>query len=403
MRTVAAMLLGKLARYLLRLVRRGGGSALPGTIAYKIQPKLLTKAIESAPLGLIAVSGTAGKSTTTKAIVELLRAQGLAVFTNPSTANIRQGLYAAVLQFGSWRGQIKADVVVLELDEGHGAALIDSLKPRLTVLTNVLPDQLDRFVDPVFVQQKLERIARASAKVVLNTDDPNLLEFAAGMDVIGYGLTRQFEGERPEYAINYSQPARLNPRYEVLRVEDATAEIVADEQRFFVKLPAAGTHQALNIAAAIAAVIEITNPSAELVENTLESMPPVFARDERVEINGRLVRLMLVQNFVSFNLNLENLSGSERPLMLMAGSDIHDPSWLWNVDFSGLRRVDVVGGLNAYDLALVLSYNNVEIGQVLQSPQEAADFFLTLPGDEPTILFSADAMRRTRRHLGLAK
>ncbi len=397
------MMLGKTARFLLRLVRRGGGSALPGTIAFKIQPKLLARAIESAPMGLIAVSGTAGKSTTTKAIVELLRAQGYEVFTNPSTANIRQGLYAAVLQFGNWRGRIKADVVVLELDEGHGAALIDSLKPRLSVLTNVLPDQLDRFVDPEFVQEKLARIARASEKVVLNTDDPNLLEFAQGLEVVGYGLARGFEGDRPDYAINFSQPPRITPKFEVIRVEDASAEIASGETRYFVKLPAAGTHQALNIAAAIAAVTEITQAEPELIESTLESMPPVFARDERVDIQGREVRLMLVQNFVSFNLNLENISGTESPLMLMAGSDIHDPSWLWNVDFSKLRRVDVVGGLNAYDLALVLSYNNVEIGEVIQSPQDAADYFLTLPGDEPTILFSADTMRRTRRHLGLAK
>jgi hypothetical protein len=65
--------------------------------------------------------------------------------------------------------------------------------------------------------------------------------------------------------------------------------------------------------------------------------------------------------------------------------------------------VDVVGGLNAYDLALALTYSGVEIGTVIQSPQDAADYFLDLPGDTPTIMFSADAMRRTRRHLGLAK
>jgi len=298
---------------------------------------------------------------------------------------------------------IRADVVVLELDEGHGAALIGTLKPRLTVLTNVLPDQLDRFVDPEYVQEKLERIARASGKVVLNVDDKNLLGFADGLDVVGYGLARGFEGDRPEYAINFSQPARIQPRFEVQRIEGASAEITDGENRYFVKLPAAGTHQALNIAAAIAAVQDIAPTDQDVIEKALEQMPPVFARDERVLVQDRLVRLMLVQNFVSFNLNLENITGTESPLMLMAGSDIHDPSWLWNVDFSKLRRVDVVGGLNAFDLALVLSYNNVEIGKVIQSPQDAADYFLTLPGDEPTILFSADAMRRTRRHLGIAK
>lgn len=397
------MLLGKIARYLLRLVRRGGGSALPGTIAFKIQPRLLSRAISSAPHGLIAVSGTAGKSTTTKVIVELLRAAGLKVFTNPSTANIRQGLYAAVLQFGDLRGRIDADIVVLELDEGHGAALISDLKPKLSVLTNVLSDQLDRFVDPEFVQEKLKRIAMASDQVIVNGDDPNLLEFAHEVNSTAFGLSRNFEGERPEYAINFSQPDPFSLSTEVVRIEGTSAEIATKQARYFVKLPSAGTHQALNVAAAITAVERTIAVDQELVETTLEAMPPVFARDEKTNIRGREVRLMLVQNSISFNLNLENISGTETPLMLMAGSDIHDPSWLWGVDFSRLTRVDVVGGLNAFDLALALVYNGVEIGKVIQSPQDAADYFLELPGDSPTIMFSADAMRRTRRHLGLAK
>ncbi len=69
MRTFLAMALGKTARFLLRLVRRGGGSALPGTIAAAIQPNLLARAIQSAPQGLVVVSGTAGKSSTTNLIV----------------------------------------------------------------------------------------------------------------------------------------------------------------------------------------------------------------------------------------------------------------------------------------------------------------------------------------------
>jgi UDP-N-acetylmuramyl tripeptide synthase len=158
MRTFLAMALGKTARFLLRLVRRGGGSALPGTIAATIQPKLLERAIQSAPQGLVVVSGTAGKSSTTKLIVALLEAHGLRVFTNPSTANIKQGYYASILQFGDLRGRIAADIVVLEWDEGHGAALAQELKPRMAVITNVLSDQLDRFVDPIYVQEILVQI-----------------------------------------------------------------------------------------------------------------------------------------------------------------------------------------------------------------------------------------------------
>ena len=129
----------------------------------------------------------------------------------------------------------------------------------------------------------------------------------------------------------------------------------------------------------------------------------MFARNEISQIGGRGVNLRLVQNPTSFQLNLDDLSGGERPLMLMAGSDIHDPSWLWTVDFTSLKRVDIVGGSNAFDLALRLDYSGVEVGEVIADPRAAADNFLQLPGDSPTILFSADAMRRVRRHLGLAK
>jgi hypothetical protein len=87
----------------------------------------------------------------------------------------------------------------------------------------------------------------------------------------------------------------------------------------------------------------------------------------------------------------------------MAGSDIHDPSWLWGVDFKMLKYVDVVGGFNAHELALRLKIAGVKFGEVLVEADKAAEAFLGLPGESPVIMFSADSMRRTRRYLGLAK
>jgi hypothetical protein len=89
--------------------------------------------------------------------------------------------------------------------------------------------------------------------------------------------------------------------------------------------------------------------------------------------------------------------------MLMAGRDIHDPSWLWTVDFSKIKKVDIVGGFNANELALRLAFDGVEVGVVIEDAIAAADSFLALPGTGHTLLFSADAMRRVRRHWGLAK
>ena len=402
MRTFLAMLAGKATRFLIRRVRRGGGSALPGTIAATIQPKLLNRVIDSSALGLVVVSGSAGKSSTTKMLVELLRAHGLKVFTNPSTANIKQGLYAAILQFADYRGRIEADIVVLEWDEGHGAALAEELKPKLAILTNVFSDQLDRFIDPEIVTEKLKEIYCHSEKVVINVDDKNLTQFAAGEKSIGFSSAKS---NLPplEYALNFGADPNLPASVEVLSHDQESIQISAHGRMLSIAAKNPATHQAMNLAAAIAATAEIISPDWSLVEKTLSSLPPVFARDEIADIRGRRVRLMLVQNPTSFRLNLQEISGEERPLMLMAGGDIHDPSWLWTVDFSKLSFVDIVGGRNAHELALRLRYQGVSIGAIHPEASDASEAFLAISGDSPTILFSADAMRRTRRYLGLAK
>lgn len=404
MRTFLAMALGKTARFLLRLVRRGGGSALPGTIAATIQPKLLERAIQSAPQGLVVVSGTAGKSSTTKLIVALLEAHNLRVFTNPSTANIKQGYYASILQFGDLRGRIAADIVVLEWDEGHGAALAQELKPRMAVITNVLSDQLDRFVDPIYVQEKLGEIIKNSSTVIANRDDRNVAQIASGnSDVFGFGLAAELLPEGPSYAINFGEKPELSAS---ALIKHATAERLLIMLKG-TDLEIAGNYenlsQAMNVASSVLAIDELIEIDRDLVAHTVEALPPVFARDEMATVRDRLVRLMLVQNPTSFQLNLDKLQTTPHPLMIMAGRDIHDPSWLWTVDFSKLDYVDVVSGFNAPELALRLHYAGVEVRLVEQKIDLANEHFAKLGGSEPTILFSADAMRRTRRYLGLAK
>ncbi len=402
MRSFLAVLVGKTARFLLRRIRRGGGSAFPGTVAAAIDPNLLKRAIDSAPMGLVVVSGSAGKSSTTQVLVELLRAHGLKVFTNPSTANIRQGLYAAILQFGDHLGRIDADIVVLEWDEGHGAALAEKLKPRLAILTNVFSDQLDRFIDPELVTEKLKEIHDHSANVVLNADDKNLTQFADPSKVTTFSLSPGID-DRPNYALNFGPEHKFESVVEVTAVGGGVVKLRALEAPLEFQTQADAVHQAMNLAAAVAGLQELVDPDWDSVVQTVQSLPPVFARDEIADIRGRKVRLMLVQNPTSFALNLDEITGQERPLMLMAGGDIHDPSWLWTVDFSKLTSVDVVGGRNAHELALRLRYQGVRVGAIEPETDKSSELFLSLPGDNPTILFSADAMRRTRRYLGLAK
>lgn len=402
MRTLLAVAAGKLLRRLLRVFRRGGGSALPGVIASKIDPMLLTKALGSCRKGLVVVSGSAGKSSTTFQLVKLLENHGLKVFTNPSTANIKQGLFAAVLKESNLLGQIDYDIAVMEWDEGHGAALAEQFDIRLAVLTNVLSDQLDRFVDPELVVEKLQKIASAAEIVVANADDKNLTQILTEhQQVFGFGLSDELISiaEAPKYALNFGEHPKLEKQVKVW----GRKPYVVGFNDFDTSVPVDSPELALNYAAALLAASKLIEIDHDKVRVQFQSRQGVFARNELTEIYGRGVNLRLVQNPTSFQLNLDELSGDENPLMLMAGRDIHDPSWLWTVDFSSLKRVDIVGGFNAYELALRLSVAGVEIGEVFTEIPDATEAFFKLPGNKPTILFSADAMRRFRRFTKVAK
>ena len=73
-------LLGQGIRYASTL--RGGGSAFPGLVMEKLHPRFVAEELAKLPYGVVVVSGTNGKTTTTKMAVQLLEAQGLKVFTN---------------------------------------------------------------------------------------------------------------------------------------------------------------------------------------------------------------------------------------------------------------------------------------------------------------------------------
>ncbi|NBQ97745.1 MAG: DUF1727 domain-containing protein, partial [Microbacteriaceae bacterium] len=102
-------------------------------------------------------------------------------------------------------------------------------------------------------------------------------------------------------------------------------------------------------------------------------------------------------------LNLDNIQGKPDQVFVAVGRDVHDPSWLWTVDFKKLEHVSIVSGFNYADAALALKYNGVVVERVEADYFKAIDDFLSLPKPRvgiKTVLYSADAMRRLRRYKG---
>jgi len=413
-RYVPAIAAGRLARAAARLRKPGGGSAVPGLVVDRLAPGYLERTLASFPDGLVVVSGSSGKSTTTKMLVAVLRAHGLEVFTNGSTANIRQGLISALVEASDLRGRVPGDVAVLEMDEGHGARIMQGLSARVVSLTNVMVDQIDRFFDSEMVASMLGRIAgRATEAVVLNADDGYLaaLPIPAGVASRRFGVAPEVMAAAPR-GLGYARtvPERL-AQGEGVRVEAVSARgaVLADgSARVELRLPASGTHYAVDAAGAYATAQAVLGDRfrPETAVEAFAALPPVFGRGERVRVRGQEVEFVLVQNPASLQLNVDGIEPGTEQILFAIGSDVRDPSYLWPARLSGLRRVEIVSGSKAEEAALMLAYDGVEIGRVEPELGRAIDEFLALP--EPasgvkTIVFSADAMRRTRAHLGLTE
>jgi UDP-N-acetylmuramyl tripeptide synthase len=414
-RYAPAILLGRTLRTVARWRKPGGGSAVPGLVVNTIAPGFLANTLNSFPGGLVIVTGSAGKSTTTKMLVAALRAHGSAVFTNQSTANISQGLTSALLERANLSGRIAGDIAVLEMDEGHGALIAGSLEPRVVVLTNVMVDQIDRFHDSDMVAAMLAKIARrATGSVVVNADDLHLSKLgdtiAAPVVVARYGVTAEVLDANPRgLGYTLTAPSRLNAEQGMLLtgVDGRDATVAVDGTEHVVRLPARGTHYAVDALTALAGARAALGSSfdAATAVAAISGIPPVFGRGEVVTVRGSTVEFVLVQNPASFQLNVDSLAPDTEQVLVAVGSDVRDPSYLWPADTSGLGRVLIASGSKAHDIALQLMYDGVSVERVEPDLGRALDDFLALP--EPargvkTIIFSADSMRRTRAHLGLA-
>ena len=191
----------------------------------------------------------------------------------------------------------------------------------------------------------------------------------------------------------------------VLNQDGLNLEVSVSNVKSSFELPSRGIHFALDAIAALSCAEEILGDKFDLAlaSKVLNELPPVFSRGEVRIINDEPVEFILVQNPISMQLNIDNLPKTLGQVMFAIGRDVHDPSWMWTVDLSKLKKVHTVSGFNYADAALVLAYNEVAMEVIGPEYFKAIDDFLALPVPAEgvkTVIYSADAMRRLRRYLG---
>lgn len=408
-----ALLAGKITQWILQL--RGGGSALPGLIVEKLAPRFLSHTLEQLPKGVILVSGTNGKTTTTKIISELLRSQNISVFTNPSGSNFVRGVLAALIASMNWRGHLPADIAVLELDEAHALHFIRQHRPARVVLLNAYRDQLDRFGEVDATATLLQHIGHSATDVVIyNASDEAINDLAPRFTTrtISFGvsgaLASLFPSDRHFHDDTVEAPERPADVL-LMQYEGTTATYSINHETLPpVTLTLTGAYNALNAAAALATVTDILPDHQAAFLQQLATITPAFGRGEHLIINNHRVDIVLVKNPSGFRLSLQTFARPGVDVMIAINdnyADGRDMSWLWDVDFSSLDSVVAVGGMRAYDMALRLYYDEITPSKVTTNLQEMLHNIETIT--RPVVIFTTyTAMLEIRQHLtthGLTK
>ena len=435
-KSALATFVGKSSYVVLHDILRRGGTSLPGKLATKIDPEVMTTLAEH--YDVILITGTNGKTLTTTLTTRVLREKYPDVITNPSGSNMMQGITGTMLT-AKVTDKSQRPIALLEVDEVNVEAVARQLKPKAFVLTNIFRDQLDRFGEiyttydkslkgirlfpeatvianadsPIFMRGNLPNPkvyfgfnhlpADGDMKAPHNTDgilsptDDTVLHYhfmTFGNQGDYFSVTDDFKRPELDYAV--TKVNEMTPRFSNFDIDGETYQIEIG-----------GMYNIYNALAAYA-VGRYLGVSTEQIHHAFESNAQIFGRQEAVEVNGKEVTIVLIKNPVGANQVIDMMKTDDQPFSLIAllnanYADGIDTSWIWDTDFeslqdSGMQKI-VTGGERYKDLYVRLKmagYGDLPVYQDLKQIVKAID---SMPTERVYIAATYTAMLQLRAQL----
>ncbi len=377
----AALALGSAARWASRVSGRGAGAMIGGLLAMKLDHSVLRQL--GAGRRTVVVTGTNGKSTTTRMVTAAMGTLGgtARVATNGEGANMDAGLVAALA------ADRDAALAALEVDEMHVPHVADAVEPSVVVLLNLSRDQLDRVGEINHIERTLRAgLARhPGAVVIANCDDvlmtsaaydcPQVVWVAAGGGWAGDSVSCPRSGEVivRDGANWYSTGAdftRPTPQWWV----DDEKLYGPDGLALPMSLALPGAVNRGNAAQAVAAAVALgADPAAAVA--AVSAVDEVAGRYRTVRVGNHTARLLLAKNPAGWQEALSMVDKSAAGVVISVNGQVpdgEDLSWLWDVRFehfgderlarreSGHATSVVAAGERGTDLAVRLGYAGVE-------------------------------------------
>jgi UDP-N-acetylmuramyl tripeptide synthase len=167
-RKFLAIITCKLAAFAGRLLKRG--SSLPGSLALKICPDILSRL--TLPEKIVAVTGSNGKTSTVELLASALERSDMKVVWNREGSTQTDGVATMLLRASSLCGRVKCDAVVMESDEQYARHTFKHLKPAYFTVLNLCRDQLTRNGHPEYIFERIAEAVTPGTELILNADDP---------------------------------------------------------------------------------------------------------------------------------------------------------------------------------------------------------------------------------------
>ena len=397
----------------------GKGSSLPGKIALKLCPNILSRL--TLPASVIAVTGSNGKTSTVEMIANVLIASGKKVVWNKEGSNQIEGVTTLLLNNATLTGKVKGDVVLLESDERYARHTMKFIKPTDFVITNLYRDQLTRNAHPFHIYGIIKEAVDLipNARLVLNADDPIVRKFGLDREnVVYFGMDKNaYSAEETDGVYNdcfycpvckkplsyeyfhyahlgkyacscgYSRP---DTSYTVTKMDLENNSISVNDDE--IRLAFSSRYNVYNLCAAYATAA-LVGVDGKCITDVLSDFVMKNGRNVRFAAgqNGGMLITSKHENSTSYNQSLEYVARQETPATLVIIVDAisrkyytAETSWLWDISFEMLKNSNlkqiILSGKYAYDLALRFEY--VELGNIPVVTEPDLDKMAAMLADE---------------------
>lgn len=432
-RTKFAIEAGKLTRWALQTFTNGG-SSLPGKVAHAIDPHILKHLSDH--YEVIIVSGTNGKTLTTSLIVQLLKQKYPNILTNPTGANLTQGIVSTFLNHTPVKGE--KNIAVLEVDEATIKHITPFIQPKLFVFTNIFRDQMDRFGEIYTTYQYMLDGASFApeATILSNGDAPIFNSDTLPNPRLYFGFNHAEDGH---YQAHYNADGILCPHcHSILQYNFITysnlgkyycpngdfkrpeldyavtelTELSLTKSSFKIdgfdfSLPIGGLYNIYNALSAYAAA-RFFGLNPEEIQAGFGQAQRVFGRQEIFTLEDKEVMINLIKNPVGFN-QIVQLLGYEKEEFSLAVllndnyADGQDISWIWDGEFEELAKLTpkqtYIGGIRVDDLETRMEVAGFTTLTKTENNDDLIEKLKSVPTKKINILATYTALLQLRKDL----